>query len=330
MFNPGEVWRDTDGNPIQAHGGGILHCNGVFYWYGENKDGITYESGHNVMRVDAIGVSCYSSHDLYSWKNEGVVLTAVSDPNHDLHTSKVIERPKVIYNKKTNKYVMWLHIDSSDYKYARAGVAVSDSPTGPFNYLGSMRPNGYMSRDMTLFVDDDQSAYLIYSTKENATTHLLRLSEDYLRPSHQFVELFPDRYMEAHAIFKWNGRYYYLASGCTGWDPNPARGAVADSIWGPWTELDNPCMGPDSEITFQAQSTFMFAVDKQKGEFIAMFDRWHKENLTDSRYVWLPITLNENGYTIQWHDQWDLSIFEDKLQKSYGANTKEKEVQTIF
>eukprot|EP00887_Chlorella_sp_A99_P000697 scaffold5.g697.t1 len=41
-FRPGQPWLDTDGKLIQAHGGGILHYNGTFYWYGENKDGRTY------------------------------------------------------------------------------------------------------------------------------------------------------------------------------------------------------------------------------------------------------------------------------------------------
>lgn len=33
----GEIWNDTDGNPINAHGGGILYHEGTYYWYGEYK-----------------------------------------------------------------------------------------------------------------------------------------------------------------------------------------------------------------------------------------------------------------------------------------------------
>ena len=40
-FIPGEVWKDTDGNPINAHGGGLLYHNGTYYWYGEYKKGKT-------------------------------------------------------------------------------------------------------------------------------------------------------------------------------------------------------------------------------------------------------------------------------------------------
>lgn len=102
-------------------------------------------------RTDVTGVGCYSSKDLLNWKFEGIVLPAVKDdPNHDLHPSKVLERPKVIFNKKTGKFVMWAHVESADYSKACAGVAVADSPVGPFVYQGSFRPNNAMSRDQTV------------------------------------------------------------------------------------------------------------------------------------------------------------------------------------
>ena len=41
-FRPGEVWPDTDGQAINAHGGGVLHHQGVYYWYGELKRGRTW------------------------------------------------------------------------------------------------------------------------------------------------------------------------------------------------------------------------------------------------------------------------------------------------
>lgn len=41
-FIPGEVWKDTDGNPINAHGGGLLYHEGTYYWYGEYKKGKRY------------------------------------------------------------------------------------------------------------------------------------------------------------------------------------------------------------------------------------------------------------------------------------------------
>ena len=37
-IRPGQVWLDTNGNRIQAHGGAILAAGDTFYWYGENKE----------------------------------------------------------------------------------------------------------------------------------------------------------------------------------------------------------------------------------------------------------------------------------------------------
>lgn len=63
----------------------------------------------------------------------------------------VLERPKVIHNRQTGKFIMWMHIDTADYELARTGVAVSDSPIGPFRYQGSFRPHGQQSRDFTVY-----------------------------------------------------------------------------------------------------------------------------------------------------------------------------------
>lgn len=339
VLHPGEIWADAGGQPINAHGGGVLFHEGVYYWYGELKEGRTYLPRVNKSwggtRVVAGGVSCYSSTNLYDWKNEGVALPSdARNPDHDLACENVIERPKVIFNTRTKKFVMWLHQDSPDYKAARSSVAVSDTPAGPFKFLGSVRPNagvwpvnateqdkppgeknhlardfkgGQMARDMTLFVDDDGKAYHIYSSEENATLHVALLTDDYLKHSGTYARIFPNRSMEAPAVFKRKGKYYLIASGCTGWDPNPARSAVADNIFGPWTELPNPCRGKDAEITFGGQSTFVLQVAGKPDTFIAMFDRWKKWDLQDSRYVWLPLTFDGKDQPIvTWHDEWSL------------------------
>jgi hypothetical protein len=312
-FKPGEIWLDTDGKPIQAHGGCILSDEGVYYWFGENKDGENYldESKGFLHRVDVVGVSCYSSTDLLNWKNEGVVLPAVpDDPTSDLHPSKVFERPKVLHNPKTGKYVLFAHADTADYEFAHIGIAISDRPTGPYEYLGSIQPNGNDSRDMTAFVDDDDTAYLFFSSEWNKTLHTIPLDDEYLRPTEVDVRAFVDQSREAPAVFKHAGKYYIISSGCTGWDPNAAELAVAESPLSPWTVLGDPCVGPDAEITFYAQSTFVLPVSGKPGAFIAMFDRWNKHNLRDSRYVWLPVKFEAGVPKIHWYAEWDLSVFD--------------------
>ena len=154
----GTLWLDTEGRGIQAHGGSILQHNGIFYWYGENKDTDT----HN-RSVDFVGFSCYKSRDLLHWENCGLVLSAVKEAGHDLHPDSVCERPSVLYNAETQKFVLWFHLDNRRYTRAEVGLAVSDTPTGPFTYMGSQRPGSHDSRDFTAFQDRDGRAYLFLS-----------------------------------------------------------------------------------------------------------------------------------------------------------------------
>jgi len=309
-FKPGEVWVDTDGNPINAHGAGILFHEGKYYWFGEIKKGKTWlveNQSWECYRVDAGGVSCYMSENLYDWKNLGVALAPeMTDSTSDIHFSKVLERPKVVYNEKTRKFVMWLHLDSEDYQYARAGVAVSDNPEGPYIYLGSMRPNGQMSRDQTLFKDDDGKAYHIFSSENNATMHISLLTDDYLKPTGIEKRIFIDQSREAPAMFKRKAKYYLITSGCTGWSPNPAMLGSADSILGNWTALYNPCVGPDSDSTFHAQSTFVLPLPGKPDDFVFLADRWKKTDLPDSRYVWLPLAFRNDSARIEWKDTWNI------------------------
>ena len=307
----GEKWMDIDGNMINAHGGGVLYHNGTYYWYGEYKGDSTYWNpkvpGWECYRTEAGGVSCYSSQNLVDWKFEGVVLPSDTvDINSDLHYSNVLERPKVIYNGKTKKFVMWLHVDSHDYFKAAAGVAVSDTPYGEFEYLGSIRPNDAMSRDMTLFKDDDGKAYHVYSSEANRTLYISLLTDDYLKPSGKFTRNFIDKSREAPAVFKHNNKYYILSSGCTAWDPNQAEYAIADSMMGSWAVMGNPCSGKDADITFYGQSTHVLKVEGKEDAYIAMFDKWNKTDLINSRYIWLPLKFSGDSIDIAWQDSWDI------------------------
>jgi hypothetical protein len=301
-----QPWLDTNGKPIQAHGGGILFFEGVYYWFGENKNGPTILS--HMHRVDAIGISCYSSRTLNDWRDEGLVLKAVpNDPKHDLHPSKVIERPKVVYNAATKKFVMWCHIDTSDYAYARVGVFVADKPTGPYNYLGSVRPGGYDSRDFTLFQDDDQKAYLLFSssgTKDpasyedwNQTLRLAKLSDDYLEVEAVLAEVRPNAKREAPVVFKHGGLYHLVTSGCTGWDPNAAEHSSTPTLTGPWTVHGNPCVGAGRDTTFGGQGTFI--LPNGKDNFILMADVWKKEDLRNSSYLWLAARFENDTLIVK-------------------------------
>jgi beta-xylosidase len=119
--------------------------------------------------------------------------------------------------------------------------------------------------------------------------HVSLLTDDYLRTAGKYNRIFVGRSMEAPAVFKHGGKYYLIASGCTAWEPNAARSAVADSPMGPWTELGNPCTGEDAQTTFHSQSTFVLPIHDESGRLMFIADRWNPKDLPASRYLWLPL-----------------------------------------
>jgi beta-xylosidase len=164
-----------------------------------------------------------------------------------------------------------------------------------------------MSRDMTLFVDDDGKAYHIFSSEDNLTLHIAELTGDYLHHTGRYTRVAPGGQNEAPAIFKKDGTYWMITSGCTGWAPNEARMFSAPSIWGPWTQHPNPCVGPKSEITFEGQSTYILPYGNG---YIFMADIWRPKHPSDARYIWLPIDFENGKPTIKWRDAWSLSELE--------------------
>jgi hypothetical protein len=347
VFRPGQLWPDNNGVHINAHGGGMLYHEGVYYWYGEWRDRGTR------------GVSCYSSKDLFNWKDEGLALPVVADdPTSIVARGNVIERPRVIYNRKTHKFVMWFHTElrGKSYDAAQTSVAQSDKPTGPYTVIRSLRPDagtwplnmpagqkegpipqgvlqqftkpwldaaldggivrrdmkgGQMARDLNLFVDDDGTAYHIHASEENATLHVSQLSDDYLSFSGKWVRALPGGHNEGPAVFKSKGKYYMITSGCTGWTPNAARSAMADSMLGEWRSLGNPVRGTEEQAnnTFESQSTSAFAVAGKPGAVILMADRWRPQNHADGRYIWLPIQWEGDKPVLKWMDEWPIQFF---------------------
>ena len=347
----GQLWMDTDGHHINAHGGNIIEHEGTYYWYGENRPyrGFTTE----------VGVEVYSSKDLRTWKDEGVALAVSEEPGHDIERGCIMERPKVVYNPKTRKFVMLFHLElkGRGYEAARVAFAESDTPTGPFRFIRSTRVNagiwpfdmdkkaqqaaqqtdarkwkdgwwtpewrrevekgmylwrdfegGQMSRDMTVFIDDDGKAYHITSSQENLTLLVSELTDDWLDFTGKYNMVAPGGQNEAPTLLKHNGTYWLICSGCTGWDPNEARMFSAKSIWGPWTQYPSPFVGTatgyrnmPANKTFGAQGTYIFQMN---GRPVFMADIWNPRHLSQSLHLWLPIGFDAKGVpVIQWVNQ---------------------------
>ena len=256
MLKNGIVWKDTQGNPIHAHGGYMIFHEGYYYWYGED-------------RRDNFYVSCYRSQNLTDWEFRNHILTTNSKmEGYRVRTTlklinedgkKVnLERPKVLYNKKTNKFVMWAHFENGkNYLDAAVAIATCDTPDGDFTYHGHFNPYGYMSRDCTLYQEEDGTAYFISASRDNADLHVYRLSDDYMNVDCLVHSLWQGEYREAPAVIKGKYHYYMISSFCTGWAPNQGKYAWADSIEGRWSSLKE--IG--DETTYDSQSAFLLNVN---------------------------------------------------------------------
>lgn len=303
-FRPGETWNDSKGVKINAHGACLIHHDNAYYWFGEDRN-VFYSNG----------VSCYKSTDLYNWTKLGLALTpsGSKDPNgNDIAPGRTLERPKVVFNEATQKWVMWIHWENGEhYGDAKVAVATSDKIEGPYQFYKTFRPNGHDSRDQTLFVDTDGVGYHFGSTRMNSDMLISQLTENFLEVTgNEYYALVGKKY-EAPAIFKVGDIYYGLFSGCTGWDPNPGHTAQTYEIMDYWTTGENFCVDKNKETSYFSQSTFVFKVPGYESAYIYMGDRWVPSNPGSSNVVWLPLSIRSGYPTVTWHDKWDLSVFKD-------------------
>ena len=285
----GTQFTDTSGAVVHAHGGGVLQVGGYYYWFGENRN------ANNTFKA----VSVYRSTDLRTWEFRSNVLTPSSAA--ELNGAN-IERPKVIYNAATGKYVMWMHKENgTDYSEARAAVATSSTVDGAYSYLGSFRPAGsYMSRDITLY-NDNGTAYMISAADENYDLMIYRLTADFTGVASVVGNFWNDAHREAPALFKRGSTYFLMTSAATGWSPNQAQYATASSISGPWTGWTNVGDG----TTFSSQPAYVLPIQGTSTTgYLYMGDRWAGAwggPVNDSQYVWLPITFpSSTSMSLSW------------------------------
>lgn len=293
-IRPGERWPDNNGNHIQAHGGGIIKLGKIYYWYGEERSqGLDSNQRY---------VSCYSSKDLVSWIFRGDVVK-MSDPD-SLGAGWVLERPKVFYNQKTKKYVMYMHIDNRSYKVAQVAIAVSDKPDGEFRFVKRFRPLGHESRDIGQFIDDDGTAYLVFEDRPFGF-RIAKLSDDYMNIEKQMC-LIP-AHMEGGAIVHYKGLYYSIGSALTGWNPNPNKYSTAVSLEGPWSEFKD--VAPPETKTYGSQSTMLIKVVGEKATtIIFMGDIWKPKTQWDSRYLWMPLEIGDGKLWLPEPKPWQLNM----------------------
>ena len=344
-IRPGQVWLDTEGKPIHAHGGSIIQVGDTFYWYGENKEKSTPGSG-----IWHWGVKAYASKDLYNWEDKGLIIPPDSEnPESSLHPSKFVDRPHIIYNRFTKKYVCWLKIMQPDASQ-KSTVLVADDFLGPYTIVrDGIKPLSMSAGDFDLVVAPDGKAYY-YFERVHSEMICADLTEDYTDVTGYYSTHFPLPHppyvREAPAYFYRKGLHYLVTSGTTGYFPNPSEVACARTFHGPFEVLGDPHVGDASRTSFGSQICSVFKHPGKKDLYIALADRWVTEHTpgnpktyeeaaerfdaifnpdkgldptvdhfqpvdtSKSGYVWLPFRFDGKMAYLDWQDEWRIEDYE--------------------
>jgi hypothetical protein len=296
-FHPGQVWFDTKGERIQAHGGSIFVENDTFYWYGENKEKTVPGSG-----VWTWGVRAYSSTDLYNWDDLGLIITPVlDDPESPLHPSQKMDRPHIIFNELTGKYVAWVKLlGEGEHGTQKSTVLTSDAFLGPYEIVRSdFTPLGMSAGDFDLVVDPRTRRGYYYFEKVHTELICADLTDDYTDVTGVFSSHFPHPgppfTREAPAHFERDGIHYLVTSGSTGYFPNFSEFASAPDYHGPWTVLGDAHPGDASRTSFHSQISSVFKHPAKKDLYIALADRWLPQLPDDMPNVYESVAAMAHG-----------------------------------
>lgn len=301
-FLPGEVWRDTKGKRIQAHGGALFYennilpdvpsmsqkdihnrmaCGYTYYWYGENKEFTDGKSD-----IWTWGIRAYRSEDLYNWEDIGLIIQPeLTNPYSNLFPEMRVDRPHIIKCEKTQKYVAWLKLSGSEACFL---VLQADAFTGPYEIVReNYRPLGSEVGDFDIVRDNrTQKAYLFMDANHKRIVGI-EMSEDYLSAekevSSQYENMVGALCREGVALFERNGKKYMLTSGMTGYVPNQSDVAVSSEWTSSFISVGDPYVGDTSLSSFNSQFSHVFKVPGKKDLYIALADRWVPEYPVDAR-----------------------------------------------
>ncbi len=313
---PGQVWLDTTGERIQAHGGAVIYENGTYYWYGENKK---YTDGKN--GIWTWGLNIYSSKDLCNWKHEGYLIPPVlDDPNSAMFPTKRVDRPHIVKNEKTGKYVCWIKLSGPEAAFT---IWQSDSLIGGYEMVENLyNPGGYKIGDFDLIADKESGNAYIYFDADHKSTVCMKLTDDYLHAdcevSRSYENLMPPFTREAQSLFEANGRKYMITSSMSGYVPNRSDCAVSDSWESVFRSIGDPHVNDDSCASFNSQISKVFKVEGTDDLHIAMADRWLSDYHVDARIADLFIRVIGSAYDPERYQATD-----EEKREMYAANKLE-------
>ncbi len=244
---------------ISNQGGQSLHSKSTM------TDGEMYYSYSLEVQNGAATLKELTSKDGYSFGNPRTVLRPT---DHQLMKSCKIESTKVAYIKEKNKVIVAAHWEKPNgYADGKLFLATG-TPGGEFT-VDIFNPLGVEVRDMSIFVDDDGTAYLLAAANKpgvdsgaNATTYVFKFTDDYTGIEEVTARLFPEMYREMPNIVKKDGLYYLFVSQTSGWAPSAGAYAVSDNMKTGWSDL-RP-IGNTS--TFGSQSSWIFEIGSSENK----------------------------------------------------------------
>lgn len=243
--------------PLTADPAALVHNGTVYLYTGHDEAG---EKHHGYIMNKWL---CFSSTDMVNWKQHPSPL-AVKDfawAEKNAWAGQVVERH--------GKFWWYVPVSHKTVHGFAIGVAVSDSPTGPFK---DARGSALITNDMTtdvkiswddidpsVFIDDDGQAYLFWG---NQRCRYIKLKENMIETEGPIVSVDLPRFTEAPWIHK-RGNLYYLSYACD--FPERIAYATAEKITGPWTfrgvikELAGNCnTNHQSIVDYKGRSYFIY------------------------------------------------------------------------
>lgn len=229
------------------------------------------------------------------------------------------------YNKKTGKVVLSAHYeDQKGYTAAKIYLA-QITPKGGIEVGTMERPLGHDSRDQSVFVDDDGTAYLLSATNTNTDINIYRLDESWTKPVALVNTVFIGQHRETPAIIKKDGEYYFFSSKASGWYPSQAMYASSVDLGGVWTSLRE--LGNNS--TFGAQSNSIRRCIGERETFGLWSYHWgaqqhHKD--PDGNFPRVSVVSFNKGYAsmdyyryLEFHDKYGIIPVQDGRNLTLNA-----------
>lgn len=340
----GMPWFDTEGKQIQAHAGALLFENGLYYWYGENKEKTMGNSD-----VWTWGIRAYISRDLCSWKDAGLIIPPVlDDPDSSLFPDKKVDRPHIFRCPQTGKYICWLKLSGKEAYFT---VLQADRFLGPYEIVRDRyRPSGLEVGDFDVVIEKETGKVYLFMDGNHNGVYAFRLSADCTACEKivgcHYRDLKPPFTREGVTLFERNGRKYLLTSGMTGYIPNQSEVAVSDSWEGNFVSLGDPHPDDPSQTSFNSQISQIIQLPGS-GRYLSLADRWLSDRLLDrkdaeairlavasstdpghysvtkeqqeifrkmpvteetstavSQYIWLPVEFDREKTVIRWEKEW--------------------------